>query len=301
MLRGLDGRVNSRPATVRARRSGEPARSMATMTVIAAAAVQLDLAREDPTGNLERALKGLEEAASRGVRLAVLPEMWPTSFEPSAGEEALEWSSRAIEAVAEASRRLGLVVCGSAYGRGPTPAGLPFNRAHVIDRGEVVASHDKVHLFSPTAEALAFTAGELPPPVVETSIGRVAPLICYDLRFPELVRAAFRGGAEILAVSAQWPATRASHWRGLAVGRAVEGQWYVVAANRTGRDVVGRKGLELDFPGNSLLVSPHGEVLAEGGAGDLFVSADLDLEVVSRMRRAVPVQRDERRDLYGSW
>lgn len=268
------------------------------------ASIQLDLSREHPERNLARALRGLEDAAARGVALAVLPEMWPTSFEPSAGDEALARTDRALDEVARASERLGLVVCGSAYGR---PAGSRggsarlANRAHVFDRGERVASHDKVHLFSPTAEPLAFEPGRLPPPVVETSVGRVAPLVCYDLRFPELARAAFRAGAEILAVSAQWPASRASHWRALVLGRAVEGQWYVVATNRTGRDVVGRRALELSFPGNSLVVDPHGEVVAEGREADDLVVGEVDLDVVRALRGAVPVARDERRELYARW
>ena len=269
------------------------------MTALPVACLQLDLASARPDDNLAGVLAGLERAAAGGARLVVLPEMWPTSFEPGAGEEALARTERALERVREASRRLALVVCGSAYGATGGP--LLANRSHVIDRGEVVAWHDKVHLFSPTAEGAAFAAGEAPPPVVATSVGRIAPLVCYDLRFPELARAAFRGGAEILVVSAQWPRPRAAHWRALVVGRAVEGQWFVVATNRTGRDVVGRRELELDFGGGSLVVGPDGVVLAEGDERAGLVHGSLELDAVARLRRAVPVARDERPELYRRW
>ena len=98
---------------------------------------------------------------------------------------------------------------------------------------------------------------------------------------------------------AQWPASRASHWRALVCGRAAELQAFVVAANRTGTDLVGRRRLELSFAGNSLIAGPDGGVLAEGHGEEGLVEAELDLDGLRTLRRAVPVREDERRDLYG--
>lgn len=267
--------------------------------MLTVATLQADLSRSDPEANLRRVLAHLEDAARGGARLVVLPEMWPTSFEPDAGEAALEASERAVEALRAASARLGLAAVGSAYGRGPD--GRLTNRVHVVEDGRLLATYDKVHLFTPTAEAAVFHAGDAPPPVVACSFGRLAPLVCYDLRFPEVARAAFRGGAELLAVCAQWPAPRLAHWRALVVGRAVEGQWFVVAANRTGTDVVGRRGLELDFPGSSLVVDPDGAVLSCGDERAGVQVATVDLAAVAAARRAVPVARDDRPELYRAW
>lgn len=225
----------------------------------------------------------------------VLPEMWPTSFTAEVGEEQLAASDRAVEAALAWSGELDLVVCGSAYGRGSSAR--PTNHLHVLDQGRTAGGYDKLQLFSPTAEHLNFEAGTEPIPVIQTSVGSIAPVVCYDLRFPAPLRAAFHGGAELLVCCAQWPASRASHWRALVLGRAVEGQWPVVATNRTGRAVVGRRRMQLDFPGNSIIASAHGEPLGEGAGEDGLVLADVDLIEARELRRAVPVSRDERTDL----
>jgi predicted amidohydrolase len=287
-----------------------------------AAAFQFDVRRGDVAANLASVERGLASAAERGIELVVLPEMWPTSF--VAEGDAEEWqreTDAALARVQELSRELGLVVAGSAFGRsaglqpgpgtaalqrGPGPAGLqpgapraPRNRLTVFARGERVLVYDKLHLFSPTAEAESFSAGDALAPTVRTHLGRLAGIVCYDLRFGMALRAPHLDGAEILVVPAQWPATRAVHWRALVCGRAAELQAFVVAANRTGTDLVGRRRLELTFAGNSLIAGPDGAVLAEGRGQEGLVEAELDLADVRALRRVVPVREDERRDVYG--
>jgi omega-amidase len=265
------------------------------------AAFQFDVLEDDPDGNLAAVERGLAQAADQGCALVVLPEMWPTSFTPRVGEEQLAASERALEALAAWSKAHALVVCGSAYGRVPGDGALPANRMHIFDDGVQVVGYDKVHLFSPAAEQFNFTAGSAAPPMVSTSAGKLAPVVCYDLRFPELARVSFRAGAEVLVCCAQWATTRASHWSALLAGRAVEGQWFVVGANRTGSAVVGRRRLKLEFPGNSMVVSPDGEVLASGAGAPGLVVADIDLEQARALRRTVPVHKDERAACYRSW
>jgi predicted amidohydrolase len=104
-----------------------------------------------------------------------------------------------------------------------------------------------------------------------------------------------------VCVSAQWPSTRAAHFRALVVGLAVLEQCFVVAANRTGVEAVGRRAMTLDFPGNSLIVDPHGTVLAEGHGEAGLVSAEVDLSLAREMRVRVPVAKDQRRDLFAAW
>ena len=263
-----------------------------------AAAFQFDVRRGDVAANLAAVERGLGEAHERGIELVVLPEMWPTSF--VADGDPVEWQREtdvALERVRELSRQLGLVVAGSASGASAGCA--PRNRLTVFDRGERVLVYDKLHLFSPTAEAESFSGGDALPPTVPLRLGKLAGVVCYDLRFGMALRAPLLDGAEILVVPAQWPGTRATHWRALVCGRAAELQAFVVATNRTGTDLVGRRRLELAFAGNSLIAGPDGVVLAEGRGADGLVEAQLDLEAVRSLRRAVPVRDDERRDVYG--
>lgn len=270
-----------------------------------AAALQLDVRRGEVEANLAEVERGLRAAAAEGVQLVVLPEMWPTSF-PDAGADMpaeLEATRAAVERLAELSRELRLVVVGTAFGceDDVEDRERPPNRLHLLEDGRRLARYDKVHLFSPTAETEIFTPGREPPPTRATRVGRVAGLICYDLRFPELTRVPFHDTAEVVCVPAQWPVTRAAHFRALCVGLAVSGQCFVVGANRVGREVVGRRGLVLDFPGNSLVVDPHGVVLAEGQGEPGLVRAELDLALCAELRRRVPVRKDQRPDLYRRW
>ena len=275
--------------------------------------------------NLDAALAAVDAGIASGAELLALPEMWPTSFAPAPGEDELVASAEALDALCEHVRGAGVAVVGSTFGRPADPTASPNNRAHVIVDGEVRATHDKVHLFSPTAERLAFSAGDRPPPVLDLFAGEgrgaggpgpersalVSPIICYDLRFPEVARAAFRGGAEVLVACAQWPVARQSHLTALARGRAVELLGFVVIANRRGVDVIGRRRMELRFDARTCVVAaPSGELLEplartevpNAGREPTEVSTfELDLAEARALRRAVPVTRDARNDLFPGW
>ena len=265
------------------------------------AAFQFDVRRGEVAANLAVVERGLTLAAERSVELVVLPEMWPTSFVAETDERLLVASAAAVARVGALSRELGLIVAGSAFGAvtDAAPDALPRNRLTVFARGERVLVYDKAHLFSPTAEFEAFSAGDALPPTVELAEMKLSGCVCYDLRFAAGLRAPFLAEAELLVVPAQWPGARAAQWQAFVCGRAAEHQAFVVAANRTGIDLVGRRRLELEFAGNSLIAGPDGRLLAEGRGQDGLVEAELDLEELWRLRRAVPVRRDERRDLYG--
>lgn len=275
------------------------------------AALQVEVRRGDLDHNLAAAEAAFAEAASRGAQLALLPELWPTAFPDSSGstnpgDAALAAAN--AEALAQAARwsaESGLLVAGSYLAPGPrlgeAGPGRFFNRLVVHEAGREVLVYDKVHLFTPTAEHEVFAAGTAEPPLVRTSLGLLSGVVCYDLRFAEVFRGMAAAGVELVLAPAQWPARRASHWRALVTGRAVEGQFTLLAANRRGTESVGRRGLELVFPGNSLLVDPAGRVLAEGIHEDAVVLGEADLDAARRHRVRVPVAKDRRPGLYEGW
>lgn len=264
-----------------------------------AACFQFDVRAGDVEHNLSQVELALREAHTQRCHLVVLPEMWPTSFpETDDIDSLLTGTEHALERVAALTRELPLAVCGSAFGR---TSRLPTNRWHLIEGGRQVASYDKVHLFTPTAEDASFSAGNDPPTWAETAAGKVGGIVCYDLRFPEVARVLFRAGVEVIAVSAQWPAERIAHWEVLLAGRAVESQAFVVACNRTGSAKIGRRKMELTFPGRSQIIDPNGRVVAAGSAEPSLLIADLDLDTARTIRVRVPVAKDERSTEYAEW
>ena len=132
-----------------------------------------------------------------------------------------------------------------------------FNTGVFIDpAGKIIASYRKIHLFRPLQEHVAFQPGEKVV-TLSSKIGQIGLSICYDLRFAELYVKQRNEGAKIFIICAEWPIPRIQHWRTLVQARAIEHQSLVIALNRVGEDPTGLYG------GNSLIVGPDGEILAE--------------------------------------
>ena len=171
------------------------------------------------------------------------------------------------------------------------------NRSYLIDpSGGVAAAYDKIHMFDvdlPDGESYressTFRPGERAV-LAETPWGGLGMTVCYDLRFPHLFRALAQAGARVIAVpSAFTRQTGQAHWHVLLRARAIETGCFIVAPAQTGTHDEGRQTY-----GHSLIVSPWGDVLADGGEGVGIVSAELDLTAVDRTRRAIPSLGNDR-------
>jgi omega-amidase len=256
---------------------------------VAAACIQFNITMGDVEKNLQHVLAAVRRVRQQEVRLAVLPEMWSTGYEYRRLSELAEETPRVLAALQEVSAELDMVLVGSLAEK---EGERLYNTAFVVDRGEVVGSYRKLHLFSAMGEDRFLTAGERTL-VVPTSAGRLGLAVCYDLRFPELFRKLALEGAEILCLPAEWPKPRQEHWRTLLRARAIENQLFVAAANCCG--VQGK----LDFFGMSLLISARGEVLAEGGENNTEITALFDFEEMATYRFQIPCFRDRRPAIYG--
>lgn len=255
---------------------------------IIAASVQFTIALGDPGTNIDAVDRAITRLAERGVQLVVLPEMWSTGFAYRQLNELASQTEDTVAWLCEISGRFGMTIVGSL----PEPhGGKVYNTAYVVDRGGVVGTYRKIHLFSLMQEDRSFDAGNRWL-VADTSVGRLGVFICYDLRFPELSRRLALEGAEILVVPGEWPKPREEHWRTLLRARAIENQCFLVAANTCG--VVGK----LDFFGMSMIVNPKGEVLAEAGYDPAEIVATLDYSEMEAWRSQIPCFADRRPELY---
>ena len=165
------------------------------------------------------------------------------------------------------------------------------NRSYLIDpAGCIAARYDKLHLFDAdlaggesyreSGHARSGTTAIL----ADLPFGRVGLSICYDLRFPALYRALALAGAEFIAVPAAFTKqTGEAHWHVLIRARAIETGTFVLAAAQGGLHENGRSTF-----GHSLIVSPWGEILAEGGEEPGVIFADLDLAACAEARANIP-------------
>ncbi|OWR31000.1 carbon-nitrogen hydrolase [Saccharibacillus sp. O23] len=253
--------------------------------------IQHNIVFGDPERNYAAMEASIARATQNKPDIVVLPELWTTGYDLTRLDEiADEEASRTRAFLAAAARKYGVdLVGGSAAER--TPQGV-FNTLLVYDReGRPCGAYSKAHLFRLMDEHLHLKAGDRKGRF-ELSGLRSAGAICYDIRFPEWIRANMADGAEVLFVTAEWPLERLHHWRTLLIARAIENQCWVVACNRSGRDP------DHVFAGHSLIVGPWGDVLAEAGEEDEFLTAEIDTEEVARARGRIPVFEDRRPDLY---
>ncbi|MCB9886253.1 MAG: carbon-nitrogen family hydrolase [Planctomycetes bacterium] len=262
--------------------------------VVTAACLQFDVRAGDVAANCAAMRAGVEEAVEAGARLCVLPELWATSFLAEIDDAALHEAEEAERELRELSATHGLVTVGSTL---EAVDGGVHNTAFVYDRGEEVGRYRKIHMFSPNVEHRHHLPGDTPL-VVQTSVGKLGVLICYDLRFPELARYYFHRGVEIVAVPGQWPEARSQHWRTLLRSRAIENEMYVVGCNRTGQENSLRNGEPMPFPGDSRIVDPTGEILASGSGDAGALVGALELRKVRTMRRILPIAQDARPQVY---
>ena len=259
-----------------------------------ASCAQFHVKRGDVDSNLASAEVQLRAAADDGAQLVVLPEMWTTSFVKEPTADLLREAKAAEQTIVEVSGELGLVVVGGGL---EEEHGAFFNQCMVVDSGRVLGSYRKIHLFSPNAEHRHLQPGATPL-ILDTRLGKLGVMICYDIRFPELVRYYFHMGVELLVVPAQWPEARADHWRTLLKARAIENQMFVLGCNRTGAEESLKNEETLVFPGDSRIVDPMGEVLADGRGEDEPIMAEIQLKKIRTIRRILPVHRDRQGQVY---
>jgi 5-aminopentanamidase len=173
---------------------------------VSVAACQLAITIGDPQANRAAAATAIGEAVSRGANVVVLPELTASGYVFSSAEEALSLGERADGPTAQQWGGLAaahdIVIVGGFAEIGRD--GVLYNSAMLVDSSGVRAIYRKAHLWH--AEADFFTPGDSAPPVVDTSFGRIAMMICYDVEFPEWVRLPALAGAELLAVPTNWPA-----------------------------------------------------------------------------------------------
>lgn len=248
--------------------------------------VQHDIAWENRLANFARVEALLANAKPEPGSLVLLPEMFASGFSMNVAA-IREGRERATERfLAVTARKHGIYLLGGLVTTKTNGKGS--NQSVVFTPGgKELARYTKMQPFTLGGESAKYDAGRAPL-LFDWQGFRVAPFICYDLRFPEHFRTATKRGAQLITVIANWPVGRIQHWVALLQARAIENQAYVAGVNRCGTDP------KLTYNGRSLIVSPKGDILADAGNGESVISAEVSLQELESFRRDLPFLADMR-------
>ena len=254
---------------------------------------------DDPAANLEQARRLVAQAAERGAGFVLTPEVTNCVSASRTRQETVLHSEADDPALAGLRALAGelkvWLLIGSLALKTDDADGRFANRSFLIGPdGGIRARYDKIHMFDVQVtpeetyrESEGFRPGSRAV-VAETPFGRLGLSVCYDIRFPHLYQALARAGARILTVPAAFsPVTGAAHWRPLLRARAIETGCFVLAPAQTGEHAATR-GRPRRTHGQSMAVSPWGEVLVDGGTDPGIHVFDMDLNMVDEARRRVP-------------
>jgi omega-amidase len=255
------------------------------MSTLRIALGQYDTGWEDPKLSLERAAQVVQHASAAGAQLVALPETATSGWTMQSDRFAESLEGDTVNALIALARKHRMHILAGV----PTRDGDGFyNSALMIGSdGELLANYRKQRLFAMGGEDGSYQPG-MDPVVVEVGGVRIAPFICYELRFPELFRPV-AAQVDAMILIANWPVQRRMHWDILSQARAIENQCYFVSVNRIGP----AGGAQYD--GGSVAFSPWGELLAAAGDRDATQSAivvTIDSAEVARVRERYPFLQD---------
>lgn len=256
------------------------------------ACVQMDVKYGDLQANVEKCINYIQKAAEQGCSLVVFPELCLQGYSVKSKEEVAELAipleHDGIKKITEACREHNIM---AALGYLEDREGKYYNSAVLLGPEGVLQTYSKMHL--PYIGADKFVEkGQPPTPPVETPIGRISMIICYDCRFPELSRHLALHGADVIIMLTNWPRGSEKTREIFPIARAFENNVYVIAANRVGIE----RGSQ--FIGGSRIISPTAQVLAQADyESEVMIISEIDANV-ARQKRFYSIEGDWSVDIF---
>ncbi len=254
----------------------------------------------DKNKNIFNACDKIKKAAENGIDMAILPEMFCCPYDNSYFRQyGEEHGGEAQKALSTLAKELGIFIVGGSIPE--LSEGKVFNTSFFYNaRGEQVAFHRKVHLFDINikggqkfCESDVLSAGDKIT-TFETPFGIMGICICFDFRFEEIARImALRGAKAIIVPGAFNMTTGPAHWELMFRQRAVDNQLFTLGI-APARD---ENSFYVSY-GNSIAVTPWGEVIARCDGRECVKIVDLDFSIVEEIREQLPILRARRTDLY---
>ena len=251
---------------------------------------QMDVAWNAPAHNLAHAEAWIRRAAAQGADLVALPEMFATGYSMKVDRAAGARQETEAHLQSLASE-LGLAIVAGTAERIPGDAeGRGVNVALAVGPEGRLGRYEKIHPFSFAGEHHKYRGGEALCTFPFRGV-KVGLFVCYDLRFPEVFRAA-ADGMDLAIIVANWPEPRRYAWRQLLIARAIECQCFVLGVNRVG------EGGGLVYTGDTLFVDPLGEILSAAACQEALVGGLVEASQVQDVRARFPFLSDRRPEVY---
>jgi predicted amidohydrolase len=247
--------------------------------------------------NLKKILDYISQAGKNKAKLVAFPEFM--MFYTSSSQTPKQLASLAetlngnfVSEIAKSAKQNCIQVVGSFYEKSNKKDRV-YDTSFVVDKsGKIISTYRKIHLY----DALGFRESDTMKPgskiakPVKTSIGKVGMMICYDLRFPEMSRMLASSGSEVLVAPSAWVKgeLKEEHWLTLNKTRAIENGCYVIAPDHVGNIYCGR----------SVVVDPYGKILLDMKKKQGIGYAEIDLKKINQVRKALPLLKNRRTDVY---
>jgi N-carbamoylputrescine amidase len=269
----------------------------------------------DPDANVQKAIRGIREAAAKGAEIVCLPELFRSQY--FCREENAELFNLAetipgptTETLASVAKELQVSIVASLFEK--RAHGLYHNTAAVLDAdGSLIGIYRKMHIPDDPLyfEKFYFTPGDLGFQSFDTRHSRIGVLVCWDQWYPEGARITSLQGANVLfyptaigwhpSEKEQYGEAQLDAWRTIQRAHAIANGVFVAAVNRTGYEGPPEGGLE--FWGNSFVADPFGRVLTQAAASEEKVLVvECDPKQMDEVRRNWPFLRDRRIDAYAA-
>ena len=251
--------------------------------------------------NINKAKKMIYDAADKGAKIVALPEMFNCPYNNRNFREYAETfpQGETIKMLSKAAKEKKIYLVGGSI---PELDGdKVYNTSFVFDnKGDLIGKHRKMHLFDiDIKDRVRFKESEIlsagkDVTIVNTEYGKIGVAICYDIRFPELIRIMALQGAEIIFIPAAFNMTTGpAHWETLFKSRALDNQIYIAGISPA-RDI--------DYSyvayGNSILVSPWGDIVDRLDEKEGIIIEDIDFCYINEVRESLPLLKHRREDLY---
>lgn len=251
--------------------------------------------------NLENAHKLIYEAASNGADMVALCEMFNCPYSGKYfsvyGEK--ESDSETIEMLKAAASECNIYLIGGSIPE--ISEDKIYNTSYVLNpNGEIIAKHRKIHLFDVNIEnGIRFIESDFLSPgeditVFDTPFGRAGLCICYDIRFPEMIRSLVLKGAQVIFVPAAFNMTTGpAHWETLFKARALDNQVYMAGISPA-REI---NGVYTAY-GHSIIANPWGQIISEANEEQEIIYGSIDISYENKIREELPLLKHRKSGIY---